>query len=165
MFAKEQGWVLSVDQASNCAGVSLWHNGILIACTTLNSKKSTDTLPRRLQTQVPQLTEFLQKYLPAGEMVTTVIFEGVRARLVALVVGAILTCPLLDKCRINQYASFVESSSWKKWARSHGATGTFEQIKGVKALREVGFPVDKYLLTSDDIADSILMYLTWRQKP
>lgn len=165
MSFKENGWILAIDQASNVAGVSLWYFGKLQATTKLLSNKASDPLPKRLQTQVPQLTAFLQQHLPAEQEVSTVIFEGVRARLVALVVGAFLTCPLLVKCRISPKTSFVESQSWKIWAKRRGATGPVKDVKGVKALRDVGFPVDLYEVDSDDVADSILIYLTWKDKP
>lgn len=163
MLLKEQGWVLVIDQASNQAGVSLWYNGQLKATTVLESKKASDAFSRRIQHQVPQLTAFLDAHLPKEALVYNVIFEGVRARLVLITVGAFLTCPRLH-VKLSPKASFVESASWKKWAQRRGATGPIKDIKGVKALREVGFPVDSYGITSDDVADSILIYLTWRER-
>lgn len=61
--------------------------------------------------------------------------------------------------------NFVVTSTWKYWASRRGATGPSKDIKGVKALSEVGFPVEKYGIASDDVADSILIYLAWREKP
>lgn len=165
MFAKEQGWTLAIDQASNCAGVSLWYNGRLHSTTTLNSTRSTDPLPKRLQTQVPQLTQFLERQLPKGDRVSQVLFEGVRSRIVLVTVGAFLTCPGLAHCKVSAATSFVESSTWKYWAKRHGATGPVKDIKGIKALSETGFPPEQInLMSTDDEADSVLLYLAWREK-
>lgn len=162
---KEQGYVLVVDQASNAAGVSLWYNGSLKAHTVLRSSSEKDPISQRLQDQLPQLDAFLTAHLPDSARITKIVFEGVRARLVLVTVGAFLTCPRIH-AKLSPKASFVESSSWKKWARKHGAMEEkIKDIKGVKALRETGFPVDDYGITSDDVADSILMYLTWREVP
>lgn len=162
---KEQGYVLVVDQASNAAGVSLWYNGRLIATTVLESNSAKDPISRRLQDQIPQLDSFLAKHLPDAARITKIVFEGVRARLVLVTVGAFLTCPRIH-AKLSPKASFVESTSWKKWAREHGATEErLKDVKGVKALRETGFPVEEHGITSDDVADSVLMYLTWREVP
>lgn len=143
------------------AGVSLWYDGELIAHTVLLSQSADDKYSRRLQHQVPQLTDFLNKQLPKGLNIEKVIFEGMKNRLVLITVGAFLTCPRLD-AKLHQKFSFVESSSWKRWAKNKGATGLTKDVKGVKALREIGFPVDKHDIKSDDVADSVLMYLTWK---
>tara|TARA_R110000868_G_scaffold375983_3_gene640690 strand:- start:142 stop:636 length:495 start_codon:yes stop_codon:yes gene_type:complete len=161
---KELGYVLSVDQASNCAGVSLWLDGTLQASTTLNSKSASDPFSRRIQFQLEQLNSFIDLHVPADVILDKVIFEGVRSRLVTCVVGAFLCCPRID-AKISEQKNFVESSSWKNWARARGAVGDFKIIKGVKALRECGWDMIKYPVTSDDIADSILMYLCWKDRP
>ena len=157
--SRTDGWVLSIDQASNFAGVSLWRDGRLFDTTVLNGGGS-DVFSRRLCHQVPQLTAFLDRNVARDTKVHKVIFEGVRARLVLITVGAFLTCPRID-AKMHQQFSFVESSSWKKWAQSQGATGPFKEIKGVKSLKETGFPTDKYPDMTDDIADSIMMYKVW----
>ena len=164
MLLKEQGWVLVIDQASNVAGVSLLLNGELRGTTELRSRASTDTFSRRLQTQLPQLTAFLDAHLPHDASVTKIVFEGVRARLVLITVGAFLCCPRIN-AKMCQRASFIESTSWKKWAQMRGAVGPLKDIKGVKALRESGWDMVKYPVTSDDIADSLLIYQTWRDRP
>ena len=160
MHVKEQGWILVIDQASNCAGVSLWYNGNLTATTTLVSQSKNDSMARRLQHQVPQLTKFLCDVLPESATIAKILFEGVRARLVLITVGAFLTCPRINAKLTMQ--SFIGSSSWKKWAKDHGALGPTADVKGVKALSEIGFPVQQHNIESDDVADSILMYLTWK---
>lgn len=162
MFVKEQGWVLVIDQASHCAGVSLWYNGVLKHTTELKSHSKTEPFSRRLQFQAEQLDVFLTQALPECACITKIVFEGVRSRLVLVTVGAFLT-PKRINAKISPKASFVESTSWKKWAQRHGATGPISEIKGVKALGETGFPTDG--ITSDDIADSIMMYQTWRERP
>lgn len=157
---KSQGWVLSIDQATNAAGVSLWKNGQLIDTICLKSASSSDSYSRRLQGMLPQLDAFLDRHLHPGETITKILFEGVRSRLVMAAVGGFLMCSRLD-CKIHQSASFVESTSWKSYARQHGATGDFALIKGCRSLAETGFPVHELRIDSDDIADSILFYHTW----
>lgn len=163
MKPREHGYVLSIDQASNIAGVSLWYNGDLKATTTLNSKNSSDPFSRRIQYQLDQLTPFLDKNLPSDVLIEKVVFEGVRSRLVLIVVGAFLCCPRIS-AKMHEKANFVESSKWKKWAQMRGAVGPFKDIKGVKALMEAGWDMEKYPVDSDDVADSILQYLAWRDR-
>jgi hypothetical protein len=164
MFVKEQGWILVIDQASNAAGVSLWFNGELRGVTTLLSKSPKDPMSRRLQHQVTQLDSFLNAHLPVDALITKILFEGVRSRLVLVTVGAFLTCGRIH-AKMSPTASFVESSTWKAWARRHGAQGEIATIKGIKALREVGFPIERYSITTDDESDSCLMYMAWKERP
>lgn len=91
------------------------------------------------------------------------VFEGVRSRLVLCTVGAFLTVPRIQAV-ISQTKNFVESTTWKKYAQRNGATGPIADVKGVKALREIGFPLDRYPIQSDDIADSILIYKAWTER-
>ena len=164
MQPKENGWILAIDQASNCAGVSLWRNGALVDTTTLLSDSPKDALGKRLSRQVEQLTDWLHGRLGKAE-IKTVLFEGVRSRLVLVTVGAFVCVPQLRHCKVHQRFSFIESTSWKNYARKRGATNPkLGDIKGVPALREIGFPVDQHRIDSDDIADSILIYLCWRDK-
>lgn len=161
MKPKEAGFVLAIDQASNCAGVSLWFCGELRATTTLNSQSPTDPFARRIQTQLEQLTAFLNTELPPDVQIEKVVFEGVRPRLILATVGAFMCCPRIS-AKLDESRSFVGSSSWKSWAKMRGATGPFKEIKGVKALQETGWDFTKYPIESDDIADSILIYSCWR---
>lgn len=161
---KEAGFVLSIDQASNSAGVSLWCNGVLQDVTVLDGGGPSDPFSRRLQNQVPQLTDFLDRNVTRNTKIQKVLFEGVRARLVLVTVGAFLTCPRLD-AKLHAKHTFIESSRWKMWAKNHGATGPFKEIKGTEALKEVGFQSTLWPKFQQDIADSILMYLTWRDLP
>jgi hypothetical protein len=163
MIAKERGWVLSIDEASNVAGAALWYDGKLVASSPLRAKKSTDPITTRLRQIVAELNAFLEKHLK-GDTVRQVVFEGVQSRMVMLTIGAFLTSPYID-ARISPKASFVQSSSWKHWASKRGATGPVKDIKGVRSLREVGFDVDGYGITSDDVADSVFLMLVWREKP
>lgn len=56
----------------------------------------------------------------------------------------------------------VGVSEWKAWAKRLGAAGPFGLIKGVAALRSTGFNVTSDM--NDDIADAIMVYLTYRDK-
>lgn len=160
---KTAGWVLSMDQASNSAGVSLWYSDDLRAVTVLTSDKSTDSMARRLQSMVTQLGHFIDAHVPEPDLIRRVIFEGVQSRLVMITIGAFLTCPRIQ-ARISPTKDFVQSSSWKSYAQKRGALGPHSEIKGVRALRDIGYDVDKHRIISDDIADSILIYLTWRDR-
>lgn len=153
-------FVLSIDQASNCAGVSLWghdEQDTLIAFTELLSNSSKDPLPVRLVTQREQLRAFLQFY--SEYPVDHVVCESVKSKMVMVVIGALLAIPEI-KCKVTP-ADWVPSLSWKKWARDRGASGPFHDIKGMKALRECTYG-ETYLFDSDDIADSVLIYKTWK---
>lgn len=158
----EQGYVLSIDQASKCAGVSLWYNGALQATTTLVAHTDTK-YSRRVQQQAEQLNKFLDTQLPATINIEKIVFESVRMKLVIITVGAFLTCPRID-AKMHETASFIPSMSWKKWALDRGATGPFKEIKGVRALKEAGYPVDEVNPLNDDIADSIMMYQVWKNR-
>ena len=159
---KGEGYVLSVDQASNAAGVSLWHNRVLIAHTVLKSKNSKDSFSRRVQAQSIDLREFLDAYLPPEDTITTVLFESVKSRVVMAVIGSVLVNDRIDSSLGP--GTLIPSMSWKKWAQGMGATGPLKDIKGVPSLRQTGFDVDKYVVTSEDTADSIMIFLTWISK-
>lgn len=163
MKIKEQGFVLSIDQASNNAGASLWYNGELKATKCLAATSPKDPISKRLQTQVRGLELFLDEHLPADAEIRQILFEGVRARLVLCTVGAFLT-PARIQAKLSPKHNFVESTSWKKYAQRLGALGVLAEIKGIPALRQIGFDVDRYGIVSQDVADSILMYLCWRDQ-
>lgn len=158
-FDRMKGWCISVDPASNLCGVSLWHNGVYIASAVLTSNSNRDPFSVRVQTIVRQLNQFLGPILGEAK-VETVVCEGVRSRIVQLCLGSLLTSKYIV-AHIGAKSSFVESSQWKNWCKKHGAEGDFKTIKGVKALKQVGWDFEKHPIDSDDIADSILIYLTW----
>lgn len=157
-----EGYILSVDQASNAAGVSLWHNRVLIAHAVLRSKSPKDSFSRRIQAQAADLRRFLDDSLPEGEVIKTVLFESVKSRIIMAVIGSVLVQDRIDATLTPD--TMIGSMSWKKWAQGMGATGPLKDIKGVPALREVKFDVDGHKITSEDIADSVLIYLTWLNK-
>ncbi len=165
MNAKEQGWVLFIDQASNAAGVALSRDGELVATETVRSLSANHVISQRLQDQIPRLTEFLDKYVPRGDMIGNVIFEGVRARLVLISVGAFLMCPRI-KTRLSPTGNFVESRAWKAWAKRRGASGPIKDVKGLKSLREVRPELfERFNIKTDDEADAVFMFLTWKDRP
>ncbi len=159
-MAKTDGYVMSIDQASKSAGASLWYNDKLVA-TALFTAPGDDKYSRRVQSLAEQCTVFLDSHLPKKVNIEKIIFESVRMKLVIITVGCFLTCPRID-ARLHEKASFIPSMSWKKWAADRGATGPFKEIKGVRALKESGFPLDGIEPLNDDVADSIMMYQTWR---
>lgn len=158
---KGSGYALSVDPASNLCGVSLWKDGTLIDTAVLASNNNRDLFSVRLQTIAFQLEQFLAKHLKEDEKVTTVVCEGVRSVLVQICIGALLGVRQIH-APISSSKSFVYATSWKKYAKDRGATGPLKDIKGVKALYEMGWTGQE--VTSDDVADSILLYLTWRDR-
>jgi hypothetical protein len=158
---KERGYIISVDPASNKCGISLWKDGVLVDTILLESNSPRDLFSIRLQTITLQLEMFLRGAIPEGKKVSTVVCEGVRSVLVQICIGALLTPPQIE-AKITSGESFVHATSWKKWAQNRGATGPLKDIKGVKALADIGiYPA----ITSDDVADSILVYLCWRDRP
>jgi hypothetical protein len=156
---KGEGYVLSVDQASNAAGVSLWLNRSLVGHAVLKSKSSKDSFSRRIQAQAKDLKAFLDAYLPAGEVIRVVLFESVKSRIIMAVIGSVLVHDRIDATLTA--ATMIPSMRWKKWAQGMGATGPLKDIKGVPALREVKFDVDGHGITSEDVSDSVLIFLTW----
>lgn len=164
-LAKERGYILAVDQATNTAGVTLWKNGRVQAGAVISSLGKSIPFSKRMQNQLVQLNEFMDEHLPFDKELSNIIFEGVRSRLVLVVVGAFCTCPTIT-VDVSAKKNFVETPSWKSWARKHGALEpVFGKIKGVKALTETGFfSTTNFRTDSDDVADSILIYLTWRDR-
>lgn len=162
--AKEAGWIITIDQASNAAGVTLWLDGEFMAATTLNSTKSTDPFGRRLATQAAELERWLISMGLGPTSIKMAIFEGVRARIVLCTVGAFCAVPQLQGCRLHARHTFVESISWKRWAQRRGAEGPMKDIKGVQALMEIGWDFAKYPIATDDEADSVMIYQTWKER-
>ena len=155
---------LSIDQASNQAGVSLWSaDGVLLNTCVLASQSKKDPFSKRVTDQIVQLEAFLDTVLDPKEIITHVLFEGVRSRLVLVTVGAFMTCTRLNAGLSAQH-SFVESRTWKAWAKRHGAKAFISDVKGVESLLETGFNMPVGMPLTEDIADSIMMYLAWKEK-
>lgn len=161
---KRKSKTLSVDQASNQAGVSLWSpDGHLLGTTLLESNSKKDPFSKRITDQLVQLESFLDAHLDLDETITHVLFEGVRSRLVLITVGAFMTCTRLN-AGLSQKHSFVESRTWKSWAKRHGAKAFISDVKGVESLIEAGFKAPEGIYMNDDIADSIMIYIAWSEK-
>lgn len=164
MLKDLSGWSLFIDQASNAAGVALCHDGELRGTETLCSIRSTDVMSRRLQDIMPQLTHFISKYVPQGEYVEKVFFEGVRSRIVLITVGAFLMCPRI-KAWISPTRNFIETGTWKAWAKRNGATGPQKDIKGIRSLREIRPELfERHRIKTDDEADAVLMFLSLKDR-
>ncbi len=163
MKPKESGWILSVDPASNKCGVALWKDGSFIGSALLSSVSSRDPFSRRMQDIYAQLCGFLEGHLGAtDEKVKTIVTEGVRSRLVSTCIGSLMVCPRIE-ANLSPKDSFVEPSTWKKWAKDHGATGPSADIKGIASLKQTpwfNWPIPQ----SDDEADAILIYQAWRDR-
>jgi hypothetical protein len=164
MFPKEQGWILTIDQASNAAGVALWYDGILKATETIKSARASDPISDRLRHQMVELEYFLNKYIPEGDAIRNVIFEGVRSRIVLVTVGAFLLSRRI-RAHISPTKNFVETRTWKNWGKRHGATGPVKDVKGIRSLKETCPELfEKYNIKTDDEADAIFIYMAWRTR-
>jgi hypothetical protein len=158
MWPKEAGYVLSIDPATNLAGVSLWHNGVLVAWRVLDTANKKASVSWRLRQLVTLLDGFLNDH--CDDSLSQVIAENTpRAPYVTMALGAILTHPRIT-CKFKN-SHWIGSTTWKKYAKSLGAQGHLRTIKGVQALKETGWDFEKYPVDSDDVADSILIYRAW----
>lgn len=158
---------MCIDPASNQCGITLWEYSSeeyrLVASRTLNSLSSKQPFSQRLLTIRSQLDSFLEENGFSEENpITFVVCEGVRSRLVQLSLGAFLALPAVC-VRLHPKHNFVEATSWKALARSRGASGPLKDIKGKKALKEIGWSSD-IEISSDDEADSVLIFLTWEAR-
>jgi hypothetical protein len=160
--SKENGFILAVDPASNNCGVSLWKDGAFCASRLLQSHHYTDPFSVRMQTILNGLESFLIVEMPPEAKVHTIITEGVRSRMLQTCIGSLIVSKYIY-ADLSPKTSFVEPQQWKSWAKKHGAN--CDPIKGIPALRGVGWDMKKFPVTSDDEADSILLYLTWRDRP
>lgn len=158
MREKEKGYILSIDQASIAAGVSLWHNGELIAWTVLSGGNKKVPMSKRLHLQRNQLEEFLKEHCKG--VVSTVLFEEVKSKFVQMICGAYLTVGQIC-CRVGK-DHFIHTRSWKSYAHRQGAEGPVKDIKGVAALEGIGWDFTEFPIDSDDVADSILFYLYFK---
>lgn len=152
------GDVLSLDPGTAVSGVSLWRDGSLVATAALKSPNGyTSTVSGRLKGIVHQLNLLLDAH---DAKVHIVICENPPHTLLKAVIGAMLVSPRVDSMFSDAHT--VAVMSWKAWARARGAGGPFKDIKGVKALKATGFPVPQGI--GDDEADSILVYLAYRDR-
>lgn len=157
-LAKEAGFILSIDQASNAAGAALFKDGVLYGSSTLYSNHKSDPIGARLVAIVDSMDCWLDKLeIPRGK-IKTVLFEGVKSSLVLCTIGAFLTSPHIRHVKIST-KNFIGSSRWKKWARDHGAKAEkFADIKGIVSLRETGLNLS---VKTDDEADAVMQYKAW----
>ena len=161
---KTSGWVLFIDQASNAAGCALTKEGKLVATETICSTRASDVISQRLQDQIPRLSDFLNKYVPLGETINHVVFEGVRSRIVLISVGAFLMCPRI-KARLSPTGNFVETRTWKSWAKRQGASGPTKDVKGIRSLREIRPGLfERFRIKTDDEADACMMFFAWLER-
>lgn len=162
MWPKEQGWVLTIDPASIQCAAALRFNGEPYARITLKAEKKAK-FSKRLQQLQEQLQSFLDECL-GEEPVEKVIVEGVRSEKVSQTVGAFMICTQIDSSLGKNMV--IHAPTWKSWARKQGATyeGTYLNIKGIKALQDIGWDFDKNPIASDDEADCELLYMAWRDR-
>lgn len=154
-------YTASIDPASRLCGASLFDGLTLIGGQCLTSSQK--TWSARAAEMRAQMKEFVLATLPKGTTVTRATIELVPKIVepsIQLIAGAILADPIFDLNITRK--QFVSPSSWKAWARRHGALD--KDPKGVVSLRQTGFPVEQYQIVSDDVADSIMIFLAWNEK-
>ncbi len=154
-MAKDGSLLLSVDAGSNHMGLSLWRDDVFLRSGVVHALSQKDDYSKRIKT----LRDGFVNWLALGnethsQDITCVVSEAVKMPLVTIPLGIVF---LSDKvhCAFKQH-HMVYPSEWKKWARTHGATGEFKKIKGATALKQVGW---SHEVKSDDEADSILIAL------
>lgn len=151
-MAKDGRLTLSVDSGSNHMGLSLWDGIEFLRSGTVHAGKPTDPYSKRMK----DIRAGFNAWLAEDGPITTVVSENIRLQLITIPLGIVFlhasTVAPFKTCHA------ISPSSWKKWAQLHGATGKFKDIKGLKALSEVGWP---HPCHSDDEADSILIALCY----
>ncbi len=140
----------------------MWDTDELLprAWTVLKSRSPRDVLSARLVTQRAQLEQFLNAQLASTEDIGAVLIENVKSKTVLIAAGAFLSLDIFQ-CRFIPKEHIIHPSTWKAYLRARGATG---DIKGVRALEQGWVPARKLALDSDDVADSIAIYLCWKEK-
>ena len=160
MWEKERGYILSIDPASLKCGASLRHNGQLIGWAKIDGGKKSTPMSEKMRRQAAQIDLFLNEHIPEGEFVHTVVFELTDNMVLNVSMGpwfsaAQVRVPIIKKTH------YIRPSVWKKWAQAQGAEPPSARIKGLKALREIGWDFNTYPIDCDDVADSVLIYMAW----
>jgi len=142
-------------------GVSLWADKTYVSSVLLESKLKTWTA--RTADMRIQLKVFVEAYLPVGEKITRAVMELVPKICepsIQMAGGAVLSDPAFSLDVTRKF--LVSPSTWKAYVRRKGSKE--KDPKGVSALRAINFPVDAYGITSEDVADSIMIFLAWVEK-
>lgn len=148
--------ILSIDPASRKAGISVWSGDTLIAAHALESKLPTWT--ERAHEMAGQLYSVTHTY--TIEQCVIELVPKIAEPSVQIIAGALISQPHF-KFDIRR-AQFVSPSSWKAYVRRKDPS--VKDPKGVKALEAIKWDFAKHPVESDDVADSILIYLAWSGK-
>jgi hypothetical protein len=160
MKSTKDVYTISVDPASRLCGVSLWCNKEYIAAQSLES--SLKTWSARAAHLRVQARKFVTDNLKGDAIVTRAVCElvpKIAEPSIQMICGSILSDAIFNLDLSRKF--LVSPSSWKAWARRNGCTS--KDPKGVPALVETAF-AEKHVIKSDDVADSIMIFLCWYEK-
>lgn len=154
-------YTLSIDPASRLCGVSLFEDLKYINSILLKSELK--TWSERVAEMRKDLREFVITNLPKGQQITRAIMELVPKIVepsIQMAGGGLLSDSIYNLDLTRKF--LISPSTWQAYARRNGSPDKYP--KGVKALKQINFPVEKYKITSDDVADSIMIFLAWAEK-
>ena len=162
VWEKQQGYVLSVDPATISCGVSLWRDGQFVASRKLCGGSLKLPLSVRMRRLFDDYEQFLVDMdVDVGE-IHTIVTENVRSKFLLVTIGLFFV-PFAVKAPLKN-SHFIVPGTWKKWAQGMGALGPAKDIKGLKALREIGWDFDANPVGTEDEADSVFIYKAWAAK-
>lgn len=150
---KDYRWTLSADPGSNHLGLALYKDGKFYASHTCHALNDRQDYSERLKTISADFHKWIDEILPPEEEINQVITEYLKLNLAMMSVGLVFLHPRV-KCKFQTH-HMISSSTWKKWAKDHGAKGPTKDIKGLTALADIGFPHIKDVL-DEDSADATL---------
>lgn len=155
-------YAISIDPASRNAGVSVWHGITYLGSEALYSNQR--TWSARAAEMRAALRIFVNHYIPSTELITCIVSELIPKIVepsVQMITGALVADPRFNGNLARK--QLISPSSWKSYARRHGCVD--KEPKGVKALFQLDYQVPEWkLVKSDDVADSIMIYLTYCEK-
>lgn len=158
MTLNDPQYTLSIDPASRQAGVSVWYGPVFLGAVTLVSV--CNSWSARVAEMRVQLREFVKALIPPEAVVTRTVIELVPKIVepsIQMVAGALLADPYYQVSPTRKF--FVSPSTWKAFCRRKGCPD--KDPKGMKALQSIGWTKNTF---SDDVADSILIYMTWLER-
>lgn len=152
-------YCLSIDPGSNLCGISLWEDDKIIDTIALTGGKLKNW-SARLSKMSQQLEDFLNEH--DIDTVTIVVAERIMFGNPPL---QITVGYLINNKHIHANItpkSFILPAVWKAFAKKNGWTDRI--CKGVVVIEKCFPQYLPFCKKSEDIADSILIYLAWRRK-
>lgn len=158
----ENEYAVSIDPASRNAGISLWLGVNFLASLALYSNQK--TWSARAAEMRAALVAFVFSEIPEDSLITCIISELIPKIVepsVQMITGALVAAPKFNSNITRKH--LISPSSWKSYAKRHGCTD--KEPKGVKTLLQLDTQHPKWKdIKSDDVADSIMIYLTYCEK-